>query len=55
MIKNSWSRHWGDGGYVKVARDGHGCGAASDAMYVIADANAVTTAAAGGGDGISVQ
>ena len=37
LIKNSWSKHWGDEGYVKIARDGHGCGASSDAMYAVAD------------------
>lgn len=37
-IKNSWSEHWGDGGYVMVSRDNHGCGAATDAAVAIADA-----------------
>eukprot|EP00890_Picochlorum_soloecismus_P001827 jgi/Picsp_1/2645/NSC_00875-R1_cathepsin l len=37
LIKNSWSIHWGDNGYVKVARSGHGCGASTDALYAIVD------------------
>lgn len=41
LIKNSWSRHWGDNGYVKIARDGHGCGASSDAMYAVADVSMI--------------
>ena len=37
-VKNSWSTHWGDGGYIKVARDNRGCGVPSDAVYaVVAD------------------
>ncbi|KAL6782370.1 hypothetical protein ACKKBG_A06525 [Auxenochlorella protothecoides x Auxenochlorella symbiontica] len=39
LIRNSWSDHWGDAGYVKVSRDRHGCGAPADAMYVVADAD----------------
>lgn len=34
----SWSTHWGDGGYFKVAVDNHACGTATDAMYAVADA-----------------
>jgi len=37
LIKNSWSIHWGDRGYVKVARSGHGCGASTDALYAIVE------------------
>ncbi|XP_063677086.1 cathepsin L-like proteinase [Bolinopsis microptera] len=25
-VKNSWGTHWGDGGYMSVARGHHGCG-----------------------------
>ena len=35
LIKNSWSKHWGDEGYVKISRVNHGCGASTDALYVI--------------------
>lgn len=37
-VKNSWSTHWGDGGYFRVLRDAHACGAASDVYYAVADA-----------------
>jgi C1A family cysteine protease len=37
IVKNSWSRHWGDNGYVKIARDNHGCGASTDAVYAVVD------------------
>jgi len=37
LVKNSWSKYWGDGGYVKIARDGGGCGASTDAVYAVAD------------------
>lgn len=37
-VKNSWSTHWGEAGYFRVARDNHACGTASDAVYaVVAD------------------
>jgi len=32
LIKNSWSTHWGDDGYVKIARDQNLCGVATDAV-----------------------
>lgn len=38
-VKNSWSRFWGDRGYVHISRDHHGCGIASDAIYAIVDRN----------------
>ena len=36
LVKNSWSDQWGDGGYIKMARnkDNH-CGIASYAVYPI--------------------
>lgn len=35
IVKNSWSTHWGDGGYFKVSRDNHGCGASTDAIFAV--------------------
>jgi len=32
LIKNSWSTHWGDDGYVKISRDNNLCGVATDAV-----------------------
>lgn len=32
-------RYWGDGGYVHISRDHHGCGIASDAIFAIVDRN----------------
>ncbi len=36
-IMNSWSDHWGDSGFMKIARDNHACGITTDAVYAIAD------------------
>ena len=35
LVKNSWSTHWGDNGYVKISRKNHGCGASTDALYAV--------------------
>eukprot|EP00889_Picochlorum_renovo_P005692 jgi/Picre1/32722/NNA_008067.t1 len=35
IVKNSWSEHWGDEGYVKISRNNHGCGASTDAIYAV--------------------
>ncbi|EIE24547.1 cysteine proteinase [Coccomyxa subellipsoidea C-169] len=37
IIKNSWSNHWGDGGFIKIARGHHGCGITSDPVYAVFD------------------
>ena len=34
LIKNSWSEHWGEEGYFRLARNENNmCGVASDATY----------------------
>jgi len=36
LVKNSWSDQWGDGGYIKMARNKHNhCGIASYAVYPV--------------------
>lgn len=42
LVKNSWSDQWGDGGYIKMARDKENhCGIASYAVYpIVTDPNA---------------
>lgn len=35
LIKNSWSTHWGDGGYVAISRQHHACGITTSPMYAI--------------------
>ncbi|XP_035666054.1 digestive cysteine proteinase 1-like [Branchiostoma floridae] len=34
LIKNSWSTHWGDNGYVLISQKDNNCGVATDATYV---------------------
>ena len=36
--RNSWSKYWGDSGYIKISRDHHGCGVTTDAIYAEVDA-----------------
>ena len=33
LVKNSWSTHWGNDGYVLMIRDNNNCGVATDASY----------------------
>ena len=33
LVKNSWSTHWGNDGYVLMSRDNNNCGVATDASY----------------------
>ena len=35
VCRNSWSTHWGDGGYVAVSREHHACGITTSPMYAI--------------------
>ena len=37
MLRNSWSTWWGDEGYVKISREGHACGVATNALYGVPD------------------
>ena len=33
LVKNSWSTHWGDNGYVKMSTKDNNCGVATDAVF----------------------
>ena len=33
LVKNSWSTHWGDEGYVKMSMKDNNCGVATDAVF----------------------
>lgn len=35
LIKNSWSTHWGDEGYLRIASAGNLCGVATSATYAV--------------------
>jgi len=34
-IKNSWGTSWGEGGYIRVTRDGNPCGILDQAVYAV--------------------
>lgn len=33
LVKNEWSVHWGDKGYIKIAQE-HDCAVATEAFFV---------------------
>ncbi|CAL5219433.1 g1262 [Coccomyxa viridis] len=35
IVKNSWSSHWGDNGYINIARAHHACGVTTDPIYAV--------------------
>ncbi|CAK0742229.1 hypothetical protein CVIRNUC_001381 [Coccomyxa viridis] len=35
IVKNSWSSHWGNSGYINIARGHHACGVTTDPLYAI--------------------
>jgi len=35
LLRNSWSEHWGDKGYIKMARARHACGVTADPVYAV--------------------
>ena len=35
MVRTSWSTHWGEDGYVRVAQTGNICGVATAATYAL--------------------
>jgi len=34
LVKNIWSRYWGEQGYIRIAREPNDCGIATEPMYV---------------------
>ena len=34
LVKNSWSTHWGNDGYVLMSQKDNNCGVATDATFV---------------------
>lgn len=38
LLRNSWSSEWGDGGYIKMGTEHHGCGVTADAVFAVVTA-----------------
>jgi len=35
LVKNSWSTHWGNSGYILISRKNNNCGVLTSPTYVI--------------------
>jgi len=35
LVKNSWSTHWGNDGYVLMSQQDNNCGVATDADFAL--------------------
>ena len=35
LLRNSWSAHWGEGGYMRIAARGNTCGVANKATFPV--------------------
>lgn len=46
LVRNSWSKYWGDSGYMKVTRRGNDCGIATRAVQAVVDPAAAAKARA---------
>ena len=34
LVKNTWSTNWGEDGYLRIARQPHDCGIATQPIYI---------------------
>jgi cathepsin L len=37
LVKNIWSKYWGEEGYIRIAREPNDCGIATEPMYIATD------------------
>ena len=37
LVKNIWSKYWGEEGYIRIAREPNDCGIATQPMYIATD------------------
>ena len=44
LIRTSWSKLWGDDGYIKITRKGNDCGITTGAVQAVVDMEAVNRA-----------